>query len=506
MSTLGEFVTRDQVTIRDSICRVIRNGLIERGITNPNVTPGSDWYVLANAVALQCVVVEANCAIKAEAQMPDTAVGDELARWGAILGLSKQAAAGSTGGVILESSAATTIAALTQLYDDAGLRYEVTIGGVYNDGDTVPIQAVSTGTATNHAADDVLRWVTTPAFADEQVLVAPGGLVNAADEENDEALRARILAYLQNPPRSGDWEHACELAEASTARVQKCFAYPAIQGAGSYHLAVTAPPTSTNRSRVVAASTITGTVSPYVLGKMPSHAYGLITATVDVNADVAFSLALPDAPTASPPGLGGGWKDGTPWPAPDGVTVFRTTVTAVTSDLIMTVDAVASPQIGISHIAWLSPLTWRLHRAVVSNVSGTSGAYVITLDAPLTGIAVGDYVWPDCVNAEVYAQAVLDAFELMGPGEKSANASALIRGFRHPVPGISWPYALGPVLLRAVSDAGDEVADVGFLHRTDGTTTSTSPSGQVKPQLPAAVTDAPKVFVPRRIAFYRSPN
>ena len=505
MTALGVFVTRDPTEIRDSFCRTMRNGLIERGVANPNVTPSSDWYVLGTAIGLQCAVVEANCAIKSEAQMPDTAVGDELARWAAIFGLSKQAAAGSTGGVVLESSAATTVATGTQLYDDAGLRYEVTIGGVYSDGDTIPIAAISTGTATNHAEDDVLRWVTTPAFADEQALVASGGLVNAADEEDDEALRARVLAYMQNAPRSGDWEHACELAEASTSRVQKAFAYPAIQGPGSYHLAVTAAPTSTNRSRVVEAATVTGTVSPYVLGKMPTHAYGVITATADVNTDVAFSLTLPEAPTASPPGLGGGWKDGSPWPAPDGSATFRCTVTAVTSDLVFTVDATTPPQAGISHIAWLSPSNWRLYRAVVASFTGTSGAYVVTLDAPLTGIATGDYVWPDCVQAETYASAILDAFELMGPGQKSSNASALIRGFRHPPPNTSWPYSLGAHLLRALTNSGEEVSDAGFLHRTDGTTTLTGSSGQVNPQLPAAVTDAPKIFIPRRLAFYRSP-
>lgn len=504
MAVLGEFVTRDPATIRDSILRVIRNGLIERGITNPNVTPGSDWYVLATAVGLQCAVVESNCVIKAEAQMPDTAVGEELARWAALFELSKQAAAGSTGGVLLESSAATTIAAGSQLYDDAGLRYEVTIGGVYNDGDTVPITAISTGTATNHSEDDVLRWVTTPAFADEQAIVAAGGLVNGVDEEGDEDLRGRVFAYLQNPPRSGDWEHAAELAEASTSSVQKAFAYPAIQGPGTFHLAVTSAPTDANRSREVATATVTGTVSPFVLGSMPTHAYGVITTVEDVNADVAFSMSLPEAPTASPPGLGGGWKDGSPWPAPDGSSTFRCTVTAVTSDLVFTVDATTPPQIGVSHIAWMSPTTWRLHRAVVANYSGTSGAYVLTLDAPFTGITTGSYVWPDCEQAETYIDAILTAFGLMGPGEKSSNASALIRGFRHPPPNTSWPYALGSWLLRQLSDAGDEVQDVGYLHRTDGTTTLTGGSGQVKPQVPASVTDAPKIFVPRHIALYRS--
>lgn len=506
MTTLNQFVTRDPATIRDSILRVIRNGLIERGIANPNVTPGSDWYVLATAVALQCSVVEANCALKAEAQMPDTAVEEELARWAAVVGLSKQAAAGSVGGVVLESSASTTIATGSQLYDDAGLRYAVTTGGVYADGATVPIAAMSTGAATNHTENDVLRWVSTPAFADEKALVAAGGLRNGVDEENDEGLRSRLLALLQVPPASGNWEHTAEIAEQSTSSVQKAFVYPAIQGPASFDVAVTAAPTATNKSRVLGSAIVSGVVAPYIVGKMPSQAAGTTTTVADVNADVAFGLSLPEAPTANPPGLGGGWKDGTPWPTPDGVTTFRCTVTAVTTSLAFRVDATTAPTANVTHIAWLSPSTWKLYRALVTSVSGSSGAYDITIDTPFTGIATGAYIWPDSVNAQAYVDATLAAFELMGPGEKSSNASALVRGFRHPPPSISWPYALGPAQLRALTDSGDEVTDSQFLHRTDGTTTVTGTAGQVKPQVPASASDPPKQFVPRHIAFYRIPS
>lgn len=505
MPVIGEFVTRDLTTIRDSILRVIRNGLIDRGITNPNVTPGSDWHVLATSVALQCVVVESNCAIKADAMMPDTALEEDLGRWASILGLSKQPAAGSSGPVVLTTAASTTIQTGAQLYDESGLRYEVVIGGVYLDDEYVSIRAISTGSATNHAEGDTLRWVDTPTFADEKVLVGRGGLVNGVDEEDDEALRSRVLAFLQNPPRSGNWAYAAYLAEQADSRVKKAFPYPAVQGPATYHLALVAAPTATNKSRQIDTVTVNGIINPYVIGRMPRHAYSILTTVTDVNADVAFGLSLPESPTASPPGLGGGWKDGSPWPRPDGVTSFRCTVTAVTSDLVFTVDAQTAPQVGTSHVAFLSPDSWTLYRAVVVASSGTAGAYTITLDAPFTGIAVGCYVWPDSEQAQAYVDAILASFAEMGPGEKTANASALIRGFRHPPPSVGWPYALGPTLLRALSNAGDEVADAQYLHRTDGTTTLSGGAGQVKPQVPAVVTSPPNIFCPRHLGLYRNP-
>jgi uncharacterized phage protein gp47/JayE len=157
MADLNTFVARDSGTIRDGILRALRTGLIRLGVANPNVAPGSDYYVFASAIANQCVVAEANAILKADAVMPDTAVGDDLARIATVFGLSKQPAAGSVGTVVLSSSASTTVATGAQLIDGSGLAFQVTTGGTYANGASIPIAAVATGSATNHAAGDVLR-------------------------------------------------------------------------------------------------------------------------------------------------------------------------------------------------------------------------------------------------------------------------------------------------------------------------------------------------------------
>lgn len=499
------FTVRDSRTIRDAILRVIRNGLIQRGVATPNVTPGSDWYINAQAVANQLAVVEANAVLKADEALPDTATGDSLARIAAIFGLSKQAAAGSVGYVVIESSASTSIVTGAQLVDAAGLIYEVSTGGTYADGALVPIAAVSTGKATNLDEDDVLRWVSSPPFCDEKALVGTGGLTNGIDEEDDEVLRGRVYELLRNPPRSGNAEHVAEMAEASSPSVQKAFVYPAIQGPATLHVAVTAAPTATNKSRVLASAKLSGEVTPYVQGQLPEHVYSVITTVADVNADVAFGLALPEASTASPPGPGGGWLDGSPWPAPDASSTWRCTVTGVTSTTVITVDATTVPIAGVTRIAWLSPTTWTLYTARVVSYTGTSGAYVLTLDQAFVGIATGSYIWPQCQNAQAYVDAVLDAFAIMGPGEKSANAYALIRGFRHPRSAAGWASTLGSHLTGALTATQSEISSSQFLHRYDGTTTLTGSASVVTPAVPGTITDAPKIYVPRHIAFYRIP-
>jgi uncharacterized phage protein gp47/JayE len=503
MAQIREITVKDPIEIRDDILRTIKNGLRAQGADDTHVGPNTDWFLMATALGNELAVVGANAIVRADAQMPDTAELEDLARIAALFELAKQAAAGSLGNVVIEASATAPIETGRQLTDAAGLRFEVVVGGNYEDGDPVPIRAIDTGYDTNHAEEDVLQWVSAPPFCSDKVIVDVGGLVNGIDAENDEVLRARLFALLQNPPGAGDPEHVIEIAEASSSSVQKGFCIPAVQGPATLHVAVTAAPTETSKSRVVASALMNGVVEPFIKGKLPTHAHVVVTTVEDVDTDVSFALALPEATTASPPGLGGGWTNGTPWPAPDGVTYLRHTVTAVTSSTVITVDAQTVPTRNVTRIAWLSPFDWKLYTALVTDYSGSAGAYTITLDTAFTDIAAGCYIWPECKNAQTYVDAVLEAFSLMGPGEKTSNVSALIRGFRHPPPNAAWPHQVGPAMLRATTDAGDEVIAAYFLHRTDGITTIAGTAGVMTPEIPAAVSDAPNIYVPRHIGFYR---
>lgn len=494
--------------IRDAFLRTLKLGLIAAGVANPNVSPGSDWYVVGQAVGNQLAVTEANAAIKADELMPDTAQDEGLLRLCAVYGLSARPASGSIGPVVITCSQTTSVATGAQLVDGKGQTYQVVVGGLFSNQATIIVKALSTGSETNLVEGTVLRWVSTPAFADEKAPVGPGGLVNGAPAENNEVLRQRLYDRLRNAPGSGNASHVQSIALQSHPSVQSAFVYPAIQGGATAHVACLAAPTSTNKSRDIALATMNGSVAPYIVGFLPEHVYSVITTATNVDADVAFGLVLPESPAASPPGPGGGWLNPAPWPAPsaDAGNNWRCTVTAVTSNSQFTVDALTAPTAGVSQIAWLSPYEWKLYRATVASVTGSSGAYVITLDSPFVGIAVGCYIWPDCENAQAYCDSVLAAFALMGPGEKTTNASALIRGFRRPRPSLSWPYSLGGHLTKAITANSAEVASAQFFHRTDSVQTPlTGPAGLLVPQVPVSISDAPKVFRPRHIAFYRVP-
>lgn len=512
MAELFTFTVKSAPEHRDDILRTIRAMLIRRGVSDPAVGSDSEYFVMATALANELAVCGANNIIKADEQMPDTAEDDDdagtdaLSRIAGIFNLSKRAASGSVGFVTFNVTAPSTVTLHAELSDEYSQTYRVTVGGTYDNGDPIPIEAKSTGKATNLPEGATLKWAgTAPAYSAPTALVAEGGLVNGADAETNEELRARIFAFFQNPPASGNWSHVAAILEESTSRVQKAFVYPAIQGAGTVHAAVTASPTSTNKSRVVASAVMTGTVTPYLVGLLPEHVDVTVTSVTDVNADLAIGLTLPEAPTASPPGPGGGWLNATPWPAPDNSSVYKAAVTAVTSTTVFSVSAASAPIAGVTRIAWLSPTDWKLYRAKVTAVGSPSGgSYPITIDTPFTGIAVDCLIWPDCTNAQAYVDAVIATFAAMGPGEKTSNASALIRGFRHPRSITSYPYTLGSHFPNALVKLA-EVATAQFLYRSDGTTTLNGASGTVAPQVPGAVTSPPNQFVPRHIAFYRLP-
>jgi len=492
------FTIKSQPEIRDDILRTWRNGLIKRGVANPNVSPGSDYYVLATGIANEIAVVEANGGVAIDANMPDSAVGDNLRRWLQLFGGDFRPAGGSAGFVVLSSSSASTVSSGSQLLDGAGLRYQVTQTATYANAALIPVSAVDVGAASNHAAGDVLTWVSPPPFSDPTAVVASLGLTGGSDAEKDEPARSRLLSLFQNPPSSGNWQDVCNFAEASTPAVEKCFVYPAAEGPGSLHYAVTIAATTTAATgaraatRQIDATTLANVVAPYVLGLYPEHAGITATGVTNVSTDVSIALSLPSAPQATPAGPGGGWLDGTPWPTNvNADAAFKCTVTAVTSTSVFTVDAPSAPTPNATRIAYLSPTDWTLRTAKVIAVSGSAGAYQITIDTPFVGIANGNFIWPQCQNQQTYVTALLQSFAKMGPGEKTTSVSVLIRGFRHPTSQLSWPYALGAQQLRALTDAGTEVFGASWLYRS--TTT---------PAVPGTISSAPNILIPNNIGLY----
>jgi len=487
---------KDPITARDDMIRTYKNALINRGVPAPQVGPGTEPFVLFTAIANELAVANANVQIAADNQMPDTAVGANLDRILIMYGQPRRNAGGSVGRATFTSSATSLIPQGAQLLDTNGLRFQATLGGTVANGATFAVSAIDTGKATLHANGDVLRWVSQPPYASPTVTVGASGggdgLTGGVDAEDDQTAQVRIQSYLANPFGGGNWTQVASFATASSPNVQAAAVYPGVNGPATVHVAVwtyaTAVAASNAKNRDVDTVTLSSVVTPYIQGLIAEYAESVITTVVNVPTDVGIGLALPASPNASPPGPGGGWLDGSPWPTP---VSGRCSVTAVTSTTVITVNSAAAPTVNVSRIAFLDPTTWTINYAKVIFSTG-SGPYTITLDTPWPNIAVGNYVFPQAVNTAAYVASILLAFSRMGPGEKvAAGTAGYTRGFRHPLPSQAYPYTLGPTQLRAITDGSTEVLSTSFLYQS-----------QTTPAIPGAVANAPNILVPRQIGLY----
>ena len=503
------FATKTPDQIRDDFLRTVKNALVNRGVSNPAVGPNSDFYLEATALANEISVLYANQIVNADQQMLDTAVGAALDRLLAMIGLSRRIAGTSAGFISAVSSysAGSLVSVGTQLTDTAGLRYSVTIGGTYATNAPIAIASLDTGTATNHSAGDVLSWVTPPVGMAKTVSVNAGGLVGAVNAEDDETSRARAIARLQNPPAGGNSAQIAALCTQASPNVQAGFVYPAVNGPATVHAAVVAYATSvassTARNRDIDSVTLNSYVIPFVQGQLGEYVESVITTVINAPTDIAINLSLPASPLASPPGPGGGWLDGAPWPtnkttsvpygpcpaSNNGAGSFLSTRFSVVADV--------APTLNVSRVAFVDPTTWTLYTAKVIAVNNGASPWDITIDSPFPNAAFGSYVFPQAANQANYLAAILAAFAAMGPGEKTANAAVLARGFRHPVPQLAWPYSLTDLQLRYLTSgtqtipASPEVISAAWAYRS--TTT---------PAVPGAVSGAPSILVPRSISFY----
>lgn len=499
------FTTKTADVVRDDILRTQSNALRARGVATPNVSKGSDDYNWAQAVANELECVYANLPPAADAVMPDTTTGDELRRWLALFGLSIRAAGPSRGFIVYETSSPALVGTGQQLLDPSGNTFAVSTGGLYADGDSIPVQSVAVGSATNLAAATVLRWVSPPPYASPNASLDSDGASNGVDVETEESARQRLLDVLASPSGSGNASLIAARAENADSSIEKAYVYPAANGPGTEHAAVAGfASASLSRSRMVSAAAIANATSE-VTAELPEHTELVVTGCEDQTADVSFILRMPAATTAVPAGTGGGFVDAAPFPSVTGATNKFMRATVVTSSTNIRVESMAAPTVGQS-ISWIDRDTYTIHTALILTVAtnttpsgGTPGTYTITLDKALvatTGTVIAansDYVFPASANAQNYLDAVLDAFADLGPGEKTTSAGLLPHAYRQPRYFESHTYELGDQFLRALVDSGSEVLSATWGYQNGGTTT---------PSIPMTINDAPAVFVPGTLGFY----
>jgi uncharacterized phage protein gp47/JayE len=135
--------------------------------------------------------------------LPDTADLDYLIRHAAIRGITQKPAVQATGTIQFSGNVGAAVPIGTQVQNNAGVAFVTTAAGVIGAGGTVVLaaQAAQTGTAGNQAANSAGALVNAPAGVQGAAVIV--SMTGGADIETQDALLARLLFDIQNPPHGG---------------------------------------------------------------------------------------------------------------------------------------------------------------------------------------------------------------------------------------------------------------------------------------------------------------
>jgi hypothetical protein len=497
-------IVKSGTDVRDDILRTIKNGLIEQGVVNPQVSVTSDFGLIASALGNEVAIPGNNTVLLADQSMPDTATGSDLDRILGFYGLTRRAASQSGGLVIANSASSAFVPLGSQLTDPSGVKFQVSVGGVYSNGSFIPVQSVDAGSQTNEDAGVSLTWVSPPAFFSPTVIVSDNTpITGGIDAENDETARSRLLSYLQNPPGGANPSQIIDWAQASDPSVQSAAVCAASRGPGTVDVAVFGYASSINSSRVIDPVVLKNKIAPYIQGQFPQFADGYVANVQNYGMDVSVGLSLPLPTTAVPAGPGGGWLD----PAPLQTTTTKLAIRVVDGYALsgmdptvpqntataFWVDFPVAPLGGVQYsISYLSPVTLTTYSAVTSgtyingptysSLSAYTTIYYITCNSPFYSnsntnaiIQPGNYIFPTAVNTATYVAAFLNFMQNMGPGERTTVAGLLPRALRQPLDVVSFPYRLNSRICKPIIDSGPEVYDAQLLFRGSYLDTATTP-------------------------------
>lgn len=417
---------------------------------------GTQPYIDAVTFAGQMPTLLKNGSIAAERALIFRTFGDELDDYGTDHGHPRDQGKGSFGTVAVQtgSTGATYTNGATLKHKDTGEPYRfVGATGAYANGASLAVESIGIGRQTNLPPGSVLVWDSPPAGSLPNVTVEGvdgRGLIGGADVETDADYQRRLVGYLSDPPADGNEGHYIYLVEEGNhgVPVKKAFVFPAILGPGT--VGVTFTIRASGAGKIPTAPQLAAVETFLQSGVVP---FG----------DGIFMIAL-SADTSSAaqrPILGvkflasqTGFLDPDPFPRRDlpvGVLHWKIhsspTPTATTFGVVSSTGTYTGSgiRVGQTMAVWNGA---SFVRKKILSFTGT-GPYTITIDtsagssdAAYTPVA-GQYVCPWSDKLSELAQAVVDHYDTLGPGESTSSIpDPGSRMARFPVDSILDPYGV----------------------------------------------------------------
>lgn len=486
--------------LKQQFLRDYRLGAIDGGsVSDLSVSPGSDADLLGTAIANLAMLSVRNAALAAADSSILDAEGDALDRKRVEDGLPEVPASAATGKIKLDVLGSTTIVEGTQFIYPNGVRGEV-VGTWINpsDGSEVDGRSLSTGESSNLASGEVVRFVAPPVNLGTDATVSSSEpFTGGTDSESDQRKRERILNKRRNLPAGGNWAYQRQLVLDNLGGIQDAYSYPALGGPSSAKIVPTKDfdDDLRNWSRSPSSASL-DRVRQLLWSENSLNDDTVVNGPSDEEVDFTLLVTIPES--AKNGGNGLGWTDATVWPQLEAGDNSKVTVTAYSGlDITVSAQTATSPVAGQTTISWWAPADKRFYSALATAVSGASGAWVLTLEKPLSDLdgntpQVGDYVSPSALTIDGYASSWVDLFRELGPGENTADADRLPRALRHPFPADERPHTINSITLLSFTSNHHEISDIAFGH-----------APQSSPTVPASADDAPNVLTPGRFAIYK---
>jgi uncharacterized phage protein gp47/JayE len=264
--------------------------------------PDTMLGVIARTFGLALFDAHLHQAYLAQQLLPDTAT-EWLERHADVWGIARIAATQAAGTVTFAGTNGTSIPAGTELRAPSGLIATTLATVVVASGTTsVAVRMAAPGAAGNAVAGVVLALVAPIAgLTPQSATVAIGGLTGGAEAEADEALRARLLARIRQPPMGGTAADYIAWAKRASAEVAQVAVLPNHVGPGTVGVVVAMAgaraPTSPEIAAIAASIELDRpvTASVTVLACVPTPVAFTITVTPDTAATRAAVTAALDA-------------------------------------------------------------------------------------------------------------------------------------------------------------------------------------------------------------------
>lgn len=165
--------------------------------------------------------------------LPDTAKA-WLVRHAGIRGIYRLAAQFATGNIKFTGTNGTVVPAGTLLRRSDAIEFETLAEVTVAAGIAVAaIRCTDAGLTGNMDAGKILPLVSPVAGLSSNGTIEPGGLTGGAEAEDDESLRARLLARLRQPPHGGAFFDFVTWAKEASPAVTRAWVYPKELGLGT---------------------------------------------------------------------------------------------------------------------------------------------------------------------------------------------------------------------------------------------------------------------------------